>query len=241
MKNFDMGLIAPDVFDVTIPSTGQVVQLHPFVMKQYKALMIAKEGGDLNKAIIQAVNMCISGGENLDVETMPIQDIEYLFIQLYMSSTGSVDIPVKYKCNHKHDDDSECDEILDAWIHLQDTWVPKSDSDGKLMINKKVGIQMKYPTLGILNKHDTNTADGMLNMVLDCVDYIFTENEQYTPDELGSEQFAKIMEQLTGHMLGELSEYIGSVPRITNMIKLKCPKCGQEHEIVLSGIEDFFM
>lgn len=240
-----MGLIAPDLFDVTLPSTGEVIQLHPFVMKQYKALMIAKEGGDINQAMLNAVDMCIQGSANINAKELPIQDIEYLFIQLYMSSTGNTVIPAKYKCSHmvqktQDSEPEECGTLVDVDIRLEDAYVPKSELNDTFMINKKVGIKMKMPTLDMMNKHDSKTPDGMLNLVLDCVDYIFTDNEKYTPDELGGEQFAAIMEQVTGKVMGEMAEFVGNIPRPTLVIKCKCPVCGTEEEKVLSGIEDFF-
>ena len=79
---------APE-YSLVVPSTGVEVKYRPFLVKEEKLLLIAQETGDekaLYTAIKNLIHNCCHG--QLDVDTMPLFDVEYVFLQLRSKSIG---------------------------------------------------------------------------------------------------------------------------------------------------------
>ena len=70
-------------YQTKIPSTNKTVWFRPFIVKEEKMLLIAQETGkenEIHQAIVSIVNECYEGLP--DAATLPIFDLEYLFIKL---------------------------------------------------------------------------------------------------------------------------------------------------------------
>ena len=82
--------IATPTYELELPSTGQSIQYRPFLVKEEKVLVIALESED-NKQITTAIKAvlqsCIhtKGGT---VESLPLFDIEFLFLTMLGNSLG---------------------------------------------------------------------------------------------------------------------------------------------------------
>ena len=82
---------APE-YRLTIPSTDEEITYRPFLVKEEKLLLIAQETGT-DKATYEAVKQiitscCISG--NLNIDKMPLFDMEYIFLNIRAKSVGEV-------------------------------------------------------------------------------------------------------------------------------------------------------
>lgn len=69
------------LFEIKLASVPRVIQFRPFLVKEEKLLLMALQSEDeqtILKSIKQVVNNCLV--ENtLDIDSIPIFDIEYLF------------------------------------------------------------------------------------------------------------------------------------------------------------------
>jgi hypothetical protein len=79
------------IFEFVIPSTNKKEAFRPFLVKEEKILMMAIESED-QKQIMQAmkdtVSSCTFG--KIDPDTLPIFDLEYIFLKLRSKSVGEV-------------------------------------------------------------------------------------------------------------------------------------------------------
>src|SRR4051812_42181551 len=88
------------VYDLTLTSNNQKVRYRPFRVREEKLLLMALEANnedDTRKAIRQIINNCVI--DEVDVDELPLFDIEYFFLQLRARSKGEVIAP-KYKCRN---------------------------------------------------------------------------------------------------------------------------------------------
>ena len=72
-----------------LPSSGKVLTYRPFLVKEEKILMTAMESGeqaDMMRALRQIINSCVEG--DIQTTTLPMFDIEYIFLQLRAKSVG---------------------------------------------------------------------------------------------------------------------------------------------------------
>ena len=105
-----MGLpvIQHPIFELKRPSTGETIKYRPFLVKEEKILLIAKEQGEKQASldsIVQVVNNCmISDSDPLD---WPTTDLEYAFLRIRAASVNN-EVEVRYKDG---EDEKERDNI----------------------------------------------------------------------------------------------------------------------------------
>ena len=78
------------LFDLTIPSTKQKIKFRPFLVKEEKILLLAQESNnvkDMVSACKQIVTNCVI--DNINVDTLPSFDLEYLLVQIRCNSIGN--------------------------------------------------------------------------------------------------------------------------------------------------------
>ena len=78
-------------YTLTVPSSDEEITYRPFLVKEEKVLLIAQETGT-EKSIYQAIktlvtNCCFG---KVDVDKLPLFDIEYIFLQIRAKSVGEV-------------------------------------------------------------------------------------------------------------------------------------------------------
>ena len=78
-------------YELTLPSTDVKVKYRPFLVKEEKILLMAMESGKENEiydATKQIVDSCTFN--SLDVETLPMFDLEYIFLNIRAKSVGEI-------------------------------------------------------------------------------------------------------------------------------------------------------
>ena len=85
-------------YELEIPSTDEKIKFRPFLVKEEKILMMALETKD-NAQIVNAVKDIVSECtyNKLNINTMPMFDVEYIFLQIRSKSVGEVS-KVKILC-----------------------------------------------------------------------------------------------------------------------------------------------
>ena len=77
------------IHETILPSTERVIKFRPFLVKEEKLLLTALEDtseSSMMNAIKSIINNCVQ--EKIEVDKLPIFDIEYLFLQLRAKSVG---------------------------------------------------------------------------------------------------------------------------------------------------------
>ena len=129
-------------YDLTLPSTGQKLEYRPFLVKEQKALMIAQESGDnkqIEKAFAQIVNDCVI--DDVDPYTMPMFDIEYIFLRIRGKSVGE-----KVKLNLVCPDDEKTRVEVEVNLEEVDVQMQK-DHTNTIELSNDISMIMKYPCL----------------------------------------------------------------------------------------------
>ena len=78
-------------YRLTVPSTDEEIKFRPFLVKEEKLLLIAQQTGDENAiydAIKKLIENCCFG--ELNIDRMPLFDMEYIFINIRAKSVGEV-------------------------------------------------------------------------------------------------------------------------------------------------------
>ena len=224
------------VFSLNLPSNGKEIKFRPFLVREEKILLMAKESSnskDMVEAVRQIIKNCIIEPKDLDVSALPTFDIEYFFVKLRARSVNNI-VNLSYR-------DLEDNKIYDFDVNLDEVQVKRIEGHtNKIKINDKLGVVLRYPTTDIYTKVNfAEDQDASVGTIRWCLDSVFDEEnvyliKDYTPQEVDEFIFDLDVEALNGIM-----EFIRTIPKLHYEIKYK-NSLGNEKTIVLDSLSDFF-
>jgi hypothetical protein len=226
-------LSAPEFF-TTIPSTGKEIKYRPFLVKEEKILLMALEGEDakeINSAILKILKNCII--DDVDVNKLSTFDVEYLFLRLRGKSVGE---KVELKVGHTKGD---CTHQTEVEVDLDKVELVGEIKDGKIMLTDSIGLKIRYPSLSDVTANpNQDAADAMYDMIANCVEYIYDDEEVY--GEFTKKELQDWIGGLNASQFKKITEFYEDMPKVSHEIKWVCPKCGEEDSIILEGLDSFF-
>lgn len=249
---------------VTLPLAKKKVKIRPFLVKEEKLLIMAREseGEDTTQEYISAMQQIIDACSHgqLDAETLSQPDLEYIFIQIRMMSKGNIS-KFQYRCLEEVDDpDNEgekkqCGTLLPVKLDLSKIELKKNEDHKSLfkIPNNNIHIQMKYPSIALsaeLEKQGIN-QDNIENMkwsqieylIISCIDSIIEgdENQADTYNDFTKEELSEWLETVPSETLEDIVTYFfSSIPHLEHTIEVTCHGCGAQHKIPVRGLENFF-
>ena len=228
------------VYEAILPSTEKVIKYRPFLVKEEKLLLTAQESGEdaVLPAVKQILKNCVQG--ELDVDRMPIFDIEYLFLRLRAKSIGEeVTLGLKpWGCPQNNGE--LCKYTTEVAINLEEIECKKDKKhSSKIMLDDKIGIMMKYPDISQIGIEGSEIAMGM-SIIKSCIKMIFTEEETYESDSFTGEDLDEFIDSLNSQQFKLIREFFDNMPVLKHTVKYKCDTCGEEKETILQGLNSFF-
>ena len=220
------------VYEAILPSTDKVIKFRPFLVKEEKVLLTAMEDGSqtaLMNAIKIIIKNCIQG--EINVDRLPLFDIEYLFLKLRSKSIGEVS-EIGLKCTTEG-----CDCVTQLSVNLDEIEVTKPEGHNrKIMISDEIGVMMTYP---VMKTEGIVEEDGMA-IVKDCIEMIFTNDETHERDSFSSKELDEFIDSMDSKQFAMIKEFFDTMPKLQHTMNYKCVKCGEDKEVTLQGLESFF-
>lgn len=235
------------VFEMELISNGEKIKYRPFTVKEEKIFLMAYESKDM-KTIVdatkQVINNCIIS--EIDVENLPIFDIENIFINLRSKSVGEV-VNLRYRCNNKifdneSNEDKICNQVVELDFNLNDieTVLPKKDYR-KIEITENMGVMLKYPNLKLLEKYNAeNDSESVIETIINCIEFIYDKENVYYAKDTPKEELVEFLDSMQSKDIQKFKDFFDSTPKLQKTLKFKCPKCKYEEDVLVEGIESFF-
>ena len=226
-------------YELEVPSTDEKVKYRPFLVKEEKILMIAMESKD-NAQIINAVKDIVKSCtfEKVDVSSMPMFDMEYIFLNIRAKSVGEIS-KIKVLCPD--------DKTTYANIELDLTEVEVQvgdDHTNKIELTDDTGMIMTYPTIDSfldsgIEKIDAN---NMLDVIGSCVLQIYENKGEkvYQAKDQTKKELTEFIESMNSGQFRKLQSFFDTMPKLKHKIKVKNPKTKKTSDVTLSGLNDFF-
>jgi hypothetical protein len=234
------------IYEAKLISDGRVVKFRPFLVKEQKLLLMANHSDDLKESmevIKQVLNNCILT-ENIKVDDLATFDLEYLFLQLRAKSVEEV-VKLRYTCNNdivsENGESTKCGGVVKFDLNLQEITPTKNENHtNKIELTPKLGVVMKYPTFNLIEKVENSEDLDIFEMMLDCVDYIYDEDNIYYAKDHTKEELMDFFENMKKEDFQKIELFFQTMPKLKKDLDFKCPKCGYEEQITLEGIQSFF-
>ena len=228
-------------YRLNIPSTDEEISYRPFLVKEEKLLLIAQETGTdkaTYDAIKQIVNNCCSN--DLDIEKMPLFDMEYIFLNIRAKSVGEV-AELKITCP-----DDEKTQV-DVEVDLTKVKVQMDEKhDARIQLTDDIGLLMCYPTLGTVGyatsaKDDSESnAKALLEMIGNCMYQIWQGEETFDCMDYSNKDKMIFLESLTHTQFEKIQQFFDTMPTLKHKIEITNPNTNVTSTITLSGMNDFF-
>ena len=228
------------VYEAILPSTEKVIKYRPFLVKEEKLLFTAQESGEeaVLPAVKQIIKNCVQG--ELDIDNMPLFDIEYLFLRLRAKSVGE-EITLGLKPWGCPQNDGElCKFTTEVAINLEDVKVIKDEKHtSKIMLDDKIGIMMKYPNISQVGIKGSDSEMGM-NIIKGCIKMVFTEEETFESDSFTDKELDEFIDSLNTKQMEKIRDFFNSMPTLKHTIKYTCKTCNEKKETTIQGLNSFF-
>jgi hypothetical protein len=230
------------VYDLTLPVSKTSIRFRPFLVKEQRNLMMAMEANDsetIEKNIKQVLTNCTLT-DSVNIEELPIVDIEYYFLQLRARSVGEI-VKSRYRCENLVDE-KPCGNPMEAEINLLDIKVEDTGVKDEINITDKIVVKLRYPQFTILNnlKEEKSATDLAFDMIVNSIEYLYDGQQFYYAKETSKEELTEFVESLNQEQFSKIEEYFDNLPKLNKKIEMKCSKCGFEHQIDVEGLENFF-
>lgn len=223
------------VYKTTLPSSGETVSYRAMQGREEKILLMAKETEDTKEilsTVMQVVNNCVM---DLDISDLPIFDIEWLFIQIRIASVGATS-PVSYI-------DRSDNKRYDFVVDLKNVTVKKNETVDTIAVDEQVGIGLRWPPAKafisprVINL--TSDAEIAHEMAVACVGEVYDGDQVVRARDTTDAEIDEFVSSLPLESYQKLLDHVSMTPSLWYEIKYT-NSVGEEREIVLSNLTDFF-
>ena len=234
--------ISTPTYELTLPSSGKKIKYRPFLVREEKVLIMALESEDtkqITNSVIDILNSCILS-KGIKLEALATFDIEYLFLNIRSKSVGET-IDVNIVCP----DDNKTQVAVTVDV---DSIKIKKDRKHKnvIKLDDNLSLKLKYPSMtqfidsNFESKIDESEVKSTLDMIISCIDVIFSEEESWSASESTPKELEDFIDQLNTKQFKLIEDFFATMPKLTHTIKVKNPNTGVESEVRLEGLAAFF-
>ena len=230
-------------YELKIPSSGKEILVRPFIVKEEKLLLMAAESDDdmeIVNTTKQVIKNCVLS-EDVNIDTLPFFDIDYLFIALRAKSIGET-IEMKFICNNvveeqacKHQFFADLD-ISKATIHQE------QDVDSTIYLTEKLYVKMKYPTYAVVRMitDKDGTLERKIKIMMNSIEQIVDGDTIHSSKDYSKEELREFIENLTEEQFQKLDKFITNFPTFSVDLDAECGKCKFVHHIEYRDFASFF-
>ena len=230
-------LVSPE-FNITLPSNKKDITYRPFTVKEQKALLIAKESNE-PKEVINITQKVVAECCDIpleEVQKMPYFDIEWIFLHIRSKSIGE-----DFKFIMSNGEGSECDASTEVTFALEDIKfeLDKSQSND-IKISDDIGITFEYPNFFDMGTFsDISNPMVMYNFIVAKMKTVWDNDRVY--DDFTKTEAEKFIDSLNTDQYSKILRWFNNIPVLTHKFKWTCKVCKKESEMILTGLNDFFL
>lgn len=224
-------------YELTLPSNGMRVTYRPFLVREEKILLLAKESSSQSAivhAIKQVITNCIVSPADLDVDSLATFDVEYFFLNLRSKSVNNI-VTLSFK-------DLEDERVYDIDVDLDQVIVRRQENHtNKIKVDEDTGITLRYPSLETYSKLNLENVDKLaIDAVAWCIESVYDNETVYTRTEFTEQELVEFIEDLDVITLQKIVDFFKTMPKLYYKISYK-NAMGNERVVELDSLVDFFM
>lgn len=237
-------------FELTLPSNGKVIKYRPFLVKEEKILLLARESKDrktITNAIKQLLKACIIT-RGIKVEELPSFDIEYIFLNVRAKSVGEgIDLIVTCE------DDGVTQ--VPVTIYIDEIQVHKDPSHTTdIDLGNNLILKMRYPSLTEFintnfnmnsqenseDKLSSEKVENSFEIISSCMDVIFNGDQVWAAKDCTKAELFSFIECMTTKQYKQIENFFNTMPTLKHEFEVINPKTEKKNKVILEGLTSFF-
>jgi hypothetical protein len=224
------------IFLINVPSLNKKIKFRPFLVKEEKILLMAKESDNLSDILTatkQVINNCCL--EQLDINKLAIFDLEYIFLKL---RALSVDNKVKLTYTDNEDNQPYTFEVDLNTVELK---FPENVNNN-IKLSETSGIIMRYPSASLYDDKEfiTSDKDQLFQLIVKCLDKFYEDDTVYEFKNYKQKEIEEFLDNLNIKIFDEIQTFLINSPKLYHVISYK-NSLGNDRKIELTSLNDFFM
>tara|TARA_B100000925_G_scaffold65023_1_gene44013 strand:+ start:44 stop:769 length:726 start_codon:yes stop_codon:yes gene_type:complete len=235
--------ISTPTYELELPSTGKKIKYRPFLVKEEKILILALESENIKQittSIKSILKECIQT-RGVKIDTLPIFDIEYLFLNVRGKSVSEA-LELVVTCP----DDNKT--TVPVKVYIDEIGVVKDKNhNNDISLDDKLTLRLKYPSLDefIKNNFDFSSRDEdaleqSFEIIASCIDQVYNEDESWAASDCTKKELLEWVETLNTNQFKLIESFFTTMPKLSHTIKVKNPKTKVESDVTLEGLSSFF-
>ena len=223
-------------YELELPSTGEKIKFRPFLVKEQKLLMMAQESDkeeEISEAVMNIIDSCTTG---IDARTLPIFDIEYVFLKLRTKSVGET-ANIKVKCP----DDNKT--FVDVTIKLDEVAVHMTaDHTNVVQLTDNIKMIMKYPLMNDMKGVDfSDGITGTFSLISKCVHEIHDGDNIHNRIDMTDIELNDFIDTMDTQQFEKIMDFFNTMPKLRHAITVVNPKTKKKGEVMLEGLDSFLV
>lgn len=238
-------IVTPE-YSTTLISQSKPVRYRPYLVKEEKVFLTAKESGDpveIEQAVQQILNACTFS--SINIADLPSFDLEYLFLQVRAKSVNNV-VNLQYRCENILPDGTTCGATTGVTIDLNEVKVYVDPDHSRIVrISDELTLVFKYPGVGHVAKLLTQPGAPIIgistNILASCIESITNESGSvYPASDYSAEALVEFVESMSLAQLEKCRQFFDTMPVLRHSAEFQCAKCQYSETLSFEGLADFF-
>ena len=224
------------VHSLTLPSSGEQIKFRPFLVKEQKLLILAEEGKNQDE-LYDTLKTIIDGCtfNKLPIKSLPMFDIEYLFLKVRAKSVGS-----KINVNITCPDDNKTQ--VQTEVDLDDVEIQMDEQHTNIIqINDDIKLVMQYPILEDVKILKNTSTLEMFNIINKCVKELHDGEKIYNGSDMSEKDLNDFFESMSPDQFNQVSEFFDSMPRLRHYVTVVNPNTKIESKVLMEGLDNFLV
>ena len=106
----------------------------------------------------------------------------------------------------------------------------------------RLNMIMDYPKVDTVAKVDMkNEVESTFAVIKSCVRQVYDSNNVYEKVDMDPADLDEFIESMSHEQFQKVQTFFDTMPKVKHLVKVKNPKTGVESEVVLQGMQDFFL
>lgn len=227
--------ISTPIFNTILKTSGQKVDFRPMQAREDRLLLQLRAGNPEDAEILatlaQVVQLCLLDSK-INAMSLPIADLEWLFIQIRMKSVSEI-------ANVSYIDNSD-KRTYDFEIPLKDVTLEQSDISHLLDIGDGIALELRWPSVAdTIAVSSLPPVDVAHQLAVRSVAKVFDNDEVTETKDITLEEVDEFVNGLPVKTYQDIMDHLAATPRLNYKIEYTNSK-KEQREIILSTLSDFF-
>ena len=221
-------------YELTVPSSGEVIRHRPFLVKEEKVLMMAAETGeqkDTINALVDTIKACVES--DFDVNKLTTFDVEYIFLQLRSKSIGET-TKINLKCK-------ECGTENPVSVNLNEIKIDMPKIEKHIKLQDDIAVDLDYPTFNDILQFGTEITgtEMAFKLLTKCIIAIHSGEERIVVKYVQESELIEFMESMNTEQFTKLRSFIDEMPKLQHNVSFCCKNCASANDMLVEGLDSF--